>query len=151
LPPIIATNDFIAETFIHNNQLTQQQIRAAAPIIERALNQLSDSEVYEVKFLYSELDPNREYQVGERFQYQNQLYTTIQESIGRKLFMNNSEDYFRVTDKPSYLIENWKVSRIYQNNEKVRYGSHIYQSILDNNMWSPQDFPAGWSLIEEVK
>lgn len=36
----------------------------------------------------------------------------------------------------------------YKIGDKVRYNEHIYESTIDNNVWSPDAYPAGWTLIE---
>lgn len=38
----------------------------------------------------------------------------------------------------------------YSIGDKVSYEGKIYESLIDNNVWSPVDYPAGWSeIIEE--
>ena len=32
--------------------------------------------------------------------------------------------------------------------DKVIFEEEIYESLIDNNVWSPADYPAGWSKIE---
>jgi hypothetical protein len=32
--------------------------------------------------------------------------------------------------------------------DKVMFEGHIYESVINNNIWSPAAYPAGWSLIE---
>ena len=36
----------------------------------------------------------------------------------------------------------------YMKGDKVKYNEHIYESLIDNNIWSPDGYPAGWQLIE---
>lgn len=33
--------------------------------------------------------------------------------------------------------------------DKITYNGQHYQSNIDNNVWSPDDYPAGWRLVEE--
>ena len=37
----------------------------------------------------------------------------------------------------------------YMTGDKVKYEGKVYESTIDNNIWSPADYPAGWKLIEE--
>ena len=37
----------------------------------------------------------------------------------------------------------------YMTGDKVVYEGVVYESTIDNNIWSPADYPAGWKLIEE--
>lgn len=128
--------------------MTEPQILAAQPIIEKALNQLQDEDAYCVSFLYKPLDTYREYQNGERFLYNNILYTTIQTALGSKIFDENSEEYFVKTECPNNFVEEWKIGYEYQKNERVKYGEHIYKSLIDNNSWSPRIFLDAWQLID---
>lgn len=36
----------------------------------------------------------------------------------------------------------------YMTGDKVKYEGKVYESTIDNNIWSPADYPAGWKLIE---
>ena len=37
----------------------------------------------------------------------------------------------------------------YMTGDKVTYEGVVYESTIDNNVWSPADYPAGWKVIEE--
>lgn len=37
----------------------------------------------------------------------------------------------------------------YMTGDKVNYDGVIYESTIDNNIWSPADYPAGWKVVEE--
>ena len=38
----------------------------------------------------------------------------------------------------------------YMTGDKVRYNDKIYESLIDNNVWAPDAYPAGWQeVIEE--
>lgn len=37
----------------------------------------------------------------------------------------------------------------YSMGDRVRFEGAIYESLIDGNVWSPADYPAGWKLIEE--
>lgn len=36
----------------------------------------------------------------------------------------------------------------YQENERVWYNGILYKSIMDNNFWSPEEYPDGWLSLE---
>ncbi len=36
----------------------------------------------------------------------------------------------------------------YAKGDKVRFGGKVYESNMDNNVYSPADYPAGWTLVE---
>lgn len=37
----------------------------------------------------------------------------------------------------------------YMMGDKVSFNGVSYESVIDNNVWSPADYPAGWKVIEE--
>ena len=147
LPPVIVTNDFICQNLIFNSQLTEKQILAAKPILEKALNLLNKDEVYYVKFLFPLLDLNREYQIGERFQYNDKIYEAKQVALGNNFLKENSNSFEEIKYSKDFL-EEWNSNKIYAQGDRVNYGEHTYESLIDNNNWSPQDFPMSWKLIQ---
>jgi hypothetical protein len=36
----------------------------------------------------------------------------------------------------------------YMTGDRVLYNGSVYESTIDNNVWSPETYPAGWTLIE---
>ena len=147
LPSTIVTNDFICNQLIFNQPLTEKQILAAKPVLEKALNLLNQEEIYYVKFLVPLLDLNRQYQTGERFQYNNKIYEVLNSMKGNKFFENNSTD-FKELQGASEFLEEWNSNIIYQQGDRINYGTYTYESLIHNNTWSPQAFPAGWKLIQ---
>ena len=37
----------------------------------------------------------------------------------------------------------------YTKGDKVRFEGKVYESLIDNNVWSPAAYPAGWKEVEE--
>ena len=37
----------------------------------------------------------------------------------------------------------------YMKGDKVKYNGKIYESVIDNNVWSPEAYPQGWKEVEE--
>lgn len=35
----------------------------------------------------------------------------------------------------------------YQTGDRVTYNGQIYESTIDNNVWSPDTYPQGWKLV----
>lgn len=47
------------------------------------------------------------------------------------------------------LAEQSILENAYMKDDKITYNGKHYQSNIDNNVWSPDDYPAGWRLVEE--
>jgi hypothetical protein len=146
LPSIKANNDFICSVLIYDDELTEDQILKAKPILNEALNLIEEEKSYYLKFLYPTLDIEYQYKEGERFQYNNNIYVTIQEAYGKKLLDSDNSTYFKKINCPIDFLEEWKTMQEYNLNDRIKYGSHVYVSLIDHNTWSPQDFPAAWQL-----
>ena len=50
---------------------------------------------------------------------------------------------------PQDVVLNWDMNyeHNYNKGDRVKVGSHIYESLIENNTWSPIDFPGAWELI----
>jgi len=49
------------------------------------------------------------------------------------------------------IIPDWQqpdATNAYHIGDKVKYNDLIYESLIDGNVWSPTDYPAGWKLID---
>ena len=55
-----------------------------------------------------------------------------------------------LTDPTGQTILEWKQpdsTNPYMTGDKVKYEGVIYESLIDNNVWSPVAYPAGWKQI----
>ena len=150
IPEEVASLGEIHNAFFGNNQnITRKQILQAKEIVLKALTNLSDEEAYLVKFLFENWQATIKYQIGERVLYQGQLYNVI--SIpNNNLFPPDNPQCYKLTEKPLDLVEEWDNinRRAYKIGEKTKVGIHYYENLLDNNTWSPQEFPTSWELIK---
>lgn len=148
IPAPIADEYFVYKALIGDYQnLTQEQILAAKPLLLKALTSLSDEEAYKVKFLFEEWSYDKNYIQGDRVIYAGELYNVIQTPNTDANPKINTECYIR-TNKPIDFIEEWDDmnKKIYEKGEKTRIGQYIYVSLIDNNIWSPREFPAAWQI-----
>ena len=57
----------------------------------------------------------------------------------------------RVLIPDENVIPEWEQpdsTNAYMVGDKVMFEGHIYESAINNNIWSPSTYPAGWTLIE---
>lgn len=150
IPAPIANDFFISSVLVgENKNITQKQILEGRKILSKALDSLSDDEAYKVKFLFEEWDHKTIYKVGQRIVYNNTLYNVIKASQ----FNINPDfypDYFEKVSCPIDLVEEWNElnRQTYNLHDRVRVGEYVYESLIDNNSWSPREFPAGWKIVE---
>lgn len=99
-----------------------------------------------------------EYKTGKRLSYNGVVYKVLQDhtsqsdwtpdtaaSLYAKVLIPTDEDGEQ-TEIPDW--EQPESTNGYMTGEKVRYEGHIYESLIDNNVWSPVEYPQGWQLIE---
>lgn len=149
IPEPIANENFIYNTFIGpKRNITQNQIQEARALLNKAFKSLTDEEAYTIKFLFEEWQYNKNYQSGERVLYNNELYNIIN-SLTSTLTPEDDKVNYQKTNRPLDLIDEWNDAdnKVYNIGDKVRIGDYIYSSLVDNNTWSPKDFPAVWQLI----
>lgn len=97
---------------------------------------------------------SKEYQKDDRVIYNGTLYKVLSDHI--------SQATWTPTDAPSLFakvlisdnnILDWEQpdsTNPYMTGDKVKYDDKYYKSLIDNNVWSPSDYPAGWIEITEV-
>lgn len=150
IPAPIANEQFVYQTLIGEYQnITQEQIQKAKEILLKAFKSLPDEEAYRIKFLFNKWSPNEEYNLGDRILYDNELYNVIKNApVG----INPQTDttYYQKTHRPLDLIEDWDNmhKKIYNTGDRTKIGNYIYESLIDNNIWAPREFPDMWKLVE---
>ena len=112
----------------------------------------TDEEALEIPFAFPKWAPDTSYTTGERVRYGDDLY--------KVLIAHTSQADWRPEDAPSLYakvlipdpedIPDWvqpESTNPYMMGDKVRFEGRIYESLIDNNIWSPAAYPAGWQEI----
>ena len=50
-------------------------------------------------------------------------------------------------DAGHYTKYNQGAYKSYYEGDKVKFEGKVYESLIDNNVWSPADYPAGWKEV----
>lgn len=94
-----------------------------------------------------------EYKKDMRVTYNSILYKVLQD--------HTSQETWTPTDAPSLFakvltstetIPDWEqptAENAYMTGDKVRYNGKVYESLIDNNVWKPDEYPAGWKEVTE--
>lgn len=114
----------------------------------------SDEDAYVMRYMYGEWDPKgHEYKKGDRFLYNDNFYKVLQNHISQADWTPNAASslYVEISD-PSIEWPEFKqptgAHDAYMKDDKVAYNGKHYISLIDNNTWSPDDYPQGWKLVE---
>ena len=125
------------------------------------LPNLSDEQALQVPLMFPKWQVGKAYVVGDRVLYLGVLYKVLQAhtsqqgwepDVAPSLFAKN----LIVKDEQGEQVDipEWKQpdsTNPYMTGDKVRFEGKVYQSLIDNNVWSPSDYPQGWEEVNEVK
>lgn len=115
---------------------------------------LSDAQALQVPMLFDEFDGNGvAYKVGKRIIYNGVLYKVVQ--------AHTSQAEWTPTAAPSLFakvinetvdgsipeFEQPDSTNPYMKGDRVIFNGKVYESLIDNNVYSPEAYPAGWKEI----
>ena len=124
------------------------------------LPNLSDEQALQVPLMFPKWQVGKAYAVGERVLYLGVLYKVIQAhtsqagwepDIAPSLFAKNlivKDEEGEQVDIPEWVQPD--STNPYMIGDKVKFEGKVYQSLIDNNVWSPSAYPEGWEEVNEV-
>lgn len=125
------------------------------PYIEKAALSLSDEDALEAVNLFTNWKNNTQYEKDVRVNYNGVLYKCLQS--------HTSQEAWTPTDAPSLwakvlipdpnIVPEWEQpdsTNPYMKGDKVMFEEKIYESTIDNNIWSPSAYPMGWTLVSNI-
>ena len=104
--------------------------------------------------MFEEWHPGAAYKVGQIRKYNDILYKVVQDhtSQGDWLPTNSptlyepiilTDEGYPVWSKPSGAHDAYNIGDI------VDYNGKLYKSLINGNVYSPDEYPSGWELYEE--
>lgn len=113
---------------------------------------LTDEEALERPILFPNWKTGKSYTVGTRVRYGGRIFKVLQN--------HTSQDDWTPSRAPSLFAEiltsetgepqEWQQpssTNPYLTGDRVIYDGIEYESLIDNNVWSPADYPQGWQRI----
>ena len=124
-------------------------------IIEKASTFLSDEDAIAASKLFPTWKAGKAYEVGNRVAYDGKLYKVVQAHTSQSDWTpDKTPALFTEVAKPGE-IPVWKqptgAQDAYNKGNKVWYpdvNTTVYESVIDSNVWSPNDYPQGWKVVE---
>ena len=124
-------------------------------LIEKAAVSLADDDAIVAPELFPAWAVGVAYAVDERIRYGEKLYRCVQAHTSQADWTpDNTPALWTEVAKPGE-IPVWKqptgAQDAYNTGDKVWYpdvNTTVYESVIDNNVWSPVDYPQGWKLVE---
>lgn len=130
--------------------------RKLRPYIEKAAASLSDADALEAVNLFpSWSGDTHEYLVDDRVLYNEVLYKCLQAHISQDNWTPTTASslWAKVLIPDPTVIPDWEQpdsTNPYMKGDKVMFEGQVYESVIDNNIWSPAAYPAGWTLISNT-
>lgn len=146
----IASKEYFNNYFLANfYNITQEQVQKAHEFFIQMIRNVSDNNIYQIRFLIPTWAPNTSYFINDKVVYNNIIYKVnnqIQSSISPDEDLIN----FTAIECPVEFIDIWDEARApYAQGDKIKIGNYVYESLINDNNWNPIDFPLAWQLINE--
>lgn len=99
---------------------------------------------------------------GNSVEYKKDMRVTYNGVLYKVLTDHTSQETWTPIDAPSLFakvltsteaIPEWEqptAENAYMTGDKVRYNGKVYESLIDNNVWKPDEYPAGWKEVTET-
>ena len=136
---------------MENGELTKQQSFALSVVA----TSFTDEQAVQCSLLFDEWNANgHAYKKDDRFRYKEGFYKVLQDHNSQENWAPDTASslYVQISN-PNIEWPEWKQPTgsqdAYNAGDKVTYKGKKYTSKIDANTWSPEDYPNGWTLVEE--
>lgn len=141
----------VKEIEIPRGKLLEQDTAKALEMLGVNFDSLTDEQALQVPNVFPLWKVGVQYLVGERILFDGKLY--------KVLTQHKSQEDWQPDVAPSLfakvLVGNdqpleWQQpdsTNAYMKGDKVLFNGKVYASLIDNNVWSPTDYPAGWEEL----
>lgn len=141
-----------------NKKQAAEQLRRAIQIFVQTL---TDNEALEVSTIYPSYEVGKEYKADEMISYGEnnvgdpQLYRVAQAHTSQEDWKPDqtpalytpiglTEDGYPIWARPTGAHD------AYSQGDIVEYNGKLYKSLIDGNVYSPDEYPDGWELYEKA-
>ena len=126
--------------------------RKLRPYIEKAATSLTDEDALEAVNLFANWQPNKAYIKDERVGYEGILYKCLQPHTSQDAWTPIAAPslWAKVLIPDANVIPDWEQpdsTNPYMKGDKVMFEGQTYESLIDNNVWSPSAYPGGWKQL----
>lgn len=121
---------------------------------EQLLPALTDEQAYTLRVLFPAFEIDKSYEVGERIIYEDKFYKVIMAHTSQADWTPDvAVSLFVEIPNPSVEYPEFKkpinAETAYMTGDKITFEGNKYISIMDNNVYSPTEYPQGWKLVTE--
>lgn len=135
--------------------ITVEKARKLRAVIEQtvAAAGLSDEAALEAVELFPRWTAGQEFAAGERVQHGGKLYKCVSAHTSQEDWSPPAAAslWSGVSVDQETGYDEWTqptgAHDAYNKGDRVVYNGSVYESTIDGNTWSPETYPAGWTLI----
>lgn len=127
--------------------------RKLRPYIEKAALSLNDEDALEAVNLFPNWDPDAaSYTVDQRVNYEGTLYKCLQAHTSQAGWTPTAAPslWAKVLIPNPNVIPEWEQpdsTNPYMLGDRILFNGIVYESVINNNIWSPSAYPAGWKQV----
>lgn len=135
-------------------ELVDQDTHKALEMLGVNFSNLTDEQALQVQNVFPIWEAGVQYLVGERVIYNDVLFKVITQHKSQADWTPATAPslFAKVivgSDQP-LAWEQPDSTNPYMAGDKVIFDNKIYVSLIDNNIWSPTDYPAGWEVVSSL-
>lgn len=135
--------------------MTRERAYRLRALIEKAAASLEDTDALDAIEFFPVWTEDTSYEVGDRVRYEDVLYKCLQAHTSQAQWTPDAAPslWARVLIPDPEVIPVWEQpdsTNAYMTGDKVHYPTiedPVYESVIDNNIWSPAAYPAGWQIV----
>ena len=148
-------DDSIDERLILKFEEVDAKEKSLNKIGKIVANQVTDDKVaLTIQEFYDIWTIGTLYKVGQYITYKDILYKVLTEHISQENWTPDISPslFANVLTSLDGTPQEWvqpDSTNAYMIGDKVVYEGVIYESVIDNNIWSPIAYPQGWKVVEE--
>lgn len=122
------------------------------PLIEQAAQSFTDETALEAVSLFPSWQSGIDYTVGQRVRYNGVLYSVLQAHTSQDTWQPDVAVslFAKVLIPNPDTVPEWEQpgsTNPYMKGDRVLFEGTVYESLIDNNVWSPTAYPAGWKAV----
>ena len=131
-------------------EIASEELKVLAK--EQLLPVLSDEQAYTLRVLFPAFEIDKSYEVGERIIYEDKFYKVIMAHTSQADWTPDvAVSLFAEIPNPSVEYPEFKkpinAETAYMTGDKITFEGNKYISIMDNNVYSPTEYPQGWESV----
>ena len=143
----------IAKVLADTESISAQRAYQLRAAIEVAAESFTDDVAIEYPELIPAWKTDADYAIDQRVSYEGIVYKCLQAHTSQADWTPTTASslWTKVLIPDSDTIPEWEQpdsENGYSKGDKVTYNGTVYESLIDNNVWSPDAYPAGWQIVE---